>query len=220
MFFLYLFATWKVSSDHSICKRPASWSLSQIFWTGYYRPWMDGYNKAGWSCIQWKGNCNWAVGVWDWGLISQLLMRSTGDSAECENPYHGGPDLLNCQLVNQQVPYLTPWNSDTVIHAMVTSRVDCCNLLYEGLPLNMIHKLQLVVWMLTALSVQIYIQPLLHQLPWLSIGYRIQFKIMVSTIKAICSQGPTCFWNNLFPYLAYRALFSMDQHWLVIPSLK
>ena len=40
--------------------------------------------------------------------------------------------------------YLSASDLATVIHAMVTSRLDYCNSLYAGLPLNLLRKLQLV----------------------------------------------------------------------------
>ena len=41
-------------------------------------------------------------------------------------------------------PYLSKSDLATVIHAMVTSRLDYCSSLYAGLPLNLLRKLQLV----------------------------------------------------------------------------
>ena len=43
-----------------------------------------------------------------------------------------------CQLA----PYLSAPDLAMVIHATVTSRLDFCNSLYAGLPLNLLRKLQ------------------------------------------------------------------------------
>ena len=43
--------------------------------------------------------------------------------------------------LRQLVPYLSTSDLATVIHATVTSRLDFCNLLYAGLPLNLLQKL-------------------------------------------------------------------------------
>ncbi|XP_077200587.1 complex III assembly factor LYRM7 isoform X1 [Paroedura picta] len=63
------------------------------------------------------------------------------------------------------VPYLEPEHLATVIHAMVTSRLDFCNSLYASLPLSLIRKLQLVqnaaARILTKTSWRSHIQPVL-----------------------------------------------------------
>lgn len=47
-----------------------------------------------------------------------------------------------CQ-VKQLVPYILPHDLATVRHAMVTSMLDCCNLLYK-VSLTLTQKMQLV----------------------------------------------------------------------------
>ena len=48
-----------------------------------------------------------------------------------------------CQA-RKLAPYLSASDPATVIRATVTSRLDFCNSLYAGLPLNLLRKLQLV----------------------------------------------------------------------------
>lgn len=48
------------------------------------------------------------------------------------------------RLVKQLVPYVVSHDLATVIHAMISSRLDYHNSLYIVLPLNLIQKLQLV----------------------------------------------------------------------------
>lgn len=66
-------------------------------------------------------------------------------------PFYGSPGHRHWQvahyhvrLIRQLTLYLAPWNLATVTHTMITSRMDFCNSLYVGLPLNLICKLQLV----------------------------------------------------------------------------
>ena len=47
-------------------------------------------------------------------------------------------------LIYQLCPYLDRDSLATVIHALITSRLDYCNVLYVGLPLKMVRKLQLL----------------------------------------------------------------------------
>ena len=86
-------------------------------------------------------------------------------------------------------PYLTPDDLATVIHATVTSRLDYCNSLYAGLPLALTRKLQLVqnaaARILTRTPWKAHMRPILQQLHWLPIEFRIKFKVLVLTFKAI-----------------------------------
>ena len=48
------------------------------------------------------------------------------------------------KLVHQLHPFLAMSDLATVTHALVTFRLDHCNMLYMGLPLKSVRKLQLV----------------------------------------------------------------------------
>ena len=48
------------------------------------------------------------------------------------------------RLVAQLRPYLDRDSLASVVHALVTSKLDYCNALYVGLPLKTVRKLQLV----------------------------------------------------------------------------
>lgn len=60
----------------------------------------------------------------------------------------------------------------------------------------------------------------LCQLHWLSIEFQICFKVLVLTFKVTSGQGLAYFQNCLFPYTTCRALWSANQHLLVIRSPK
>ena len=83
-----------------------------------------------------------------------------------------------------------------VIHAVVTSRLDLCNLLYTGLPLSLLQKLQLVqneaARVLTGTQWRAHMTPVLSQLHWLQIGDRIRFKVLLLTFKALKTVWDQC----------------------------
>ena len=110
----------------------------------------------------------------------------------------------------------------TVIHATVTSRLDYCNSLYAGIPLNLLRRLQLVqsaaARVLTGTRWRAHITPVLSQLHWLQIGDRIRFKVLVLTFKALNGLGPTDLRDRLFRYSPPRCLRSADQNLLRVPD--
>ena len=52
--------------------------------------------------------------------------------------------FLQLRKLYQLRPYLDEQSLMTVTHALVTSRIDYCNVLYVGLPLKTVRQLQLV----------------------------------------------------------------------------
>ena len=52
--------------------------------------------------------------------------------------------FLQLQKLYQLRPYLDEQSLMTVTHALVTSHTDYCNVLYMGLPLKTVQRLQLV----------------------------------------------------------------------------
>ena len=82
-------------------------------------------------------------------------------------------------------PYLEKDSRITVVHALVTSRLDYCNEL--GLAQKMVWKLQLVrksaARLLTESRGVDHIIPILAQLHWLPVSFQAQFKMLGLTYK-------------------------------------
>ena len=83
--------------------------------------------------------------------------------------------------------YLSKDNTKTLVHAFISSRIDCCNSLLYGLPEYQLNKLQRVQNMCARLicneSKYCHITPLLVDLHWLPVKYRIEFKILLIVFK-------------------------------------
>uniref|UniRef100_A0A803T733 Reverse transcriptase domain-containing protein n=1 Tax=Anolis carolinensis TaxID=28377 RepID=A0A803T733_ANOCA len=92
-----------------------------------------------------------------------------------------GRAFAQLKLVRQLRPYLVKSDLTTVVHALVTSRLDYCNALYVGLPLKTARKLQLVqrsaARLITGASYRERSTPLFKELHWLPFIFRSQFKV-------------------------------------------
>lgn len=108
-----------------------------------------------------------------------------------------------------------------VVHALVTSCLDYCNALYVGLPLKSARKLQLAqrssARLQTGASYRERTTPLLQQLNWLPVCFRIQFKVLVMTFKALDGSGPGYLADCVSLYEPAWTLRSSGEAFLSIP---
>ncbi|XP_067320958.1 uncharacterized protein [Anolis sagrei] len=129
--------------------------------------------------------------------------------------------LLDKDSTQPPPPALLKSDLATVVHALVTSRLDYCNALYVGLPLKTARKLQLVqraaAMLLTGAGRREHTSPLLFQLHWLPICYRAQFKVLVLSYKALNSSGPKYLSDRISAYDPTRTLRSSGEALLSIP---
>ena len=82
----------------------------------------------------------------------------------------------------------------TLIHAFITNRLDYCNSLLYGLPTSELAKLQRVHNAAARLVSNTHkfnhISPVLCQLHWLPVKFRVDFKILLLTFKALHGLAP------------------------------
>ena len=78
---------------------------------------------------------------------------------------------------------LTLNSTRCLVHALVMGRVDYCNSLLYGLLRNNINKLRRLQNMAARLIINT--PPVLRQLHWLLISFRIKLKVILITFKAI-----------------------------------
>ena len=83
----------------------------------------------------------------------------------------------------------------TVVHALVCSQNDTNNSLYCGLPYTQLQGLQRIqnaaARVIYKKSKYEHVTPLLYELHWLPVSYRILFKLLVLTFKCIHGDAPT-----------------------------
>ena len=90
--------------------------------------------------------------------------------------------------------YLSHDATCTIIHAFVSSQIDYCNSLMNGLPDCLIKKLQRVQNTAARLVFNLrkydHISPAFVSLHWLPVKYRIEFKTLLITFKGLHGMAP------------------------------
>ena len=125
------------------------------------------------------------LGVWFDSCLSMSVHITNACSASF---FH----LYNIRKISK---YLSRECKETLIHSLVTSRLDYCNSLLYGSPAYLVKKLQRVQNAAARLIFQVskfnHVTPLLSSLHWLPIKYRINFKLLIITYKAIHGLAPS-----------------------------
>ena len=110
---------------------------------------------------------------------------------------------------------------EMIIHAFVSSRLDYCNSVLTCLNKTPLDRLQFIqntaARLLTRSSRRCHITPVLASLHWLPVVFRVQFKVLVLTFRALHGQAPAYLTDLLKPYTPSRNLRSADKGLLIIP---
>uniref|UniRef100_A0A8C5HZV2 Reverse transcriptase domain-containing protein n=1 Tax=Gouania willdenowi TaxID=441366 RepID=A0A8C5HZV2_GOUWI len=113
---------------------------------------------------------------------------------------------------------------EMVIHAFVSSRLDYCNSLFTCLSKKDLARLQVVqnsaARLLTRTCRRAHITPILKTLHWLPVIYRMNFKILVLTFRALHGQAPEYIEGLIQPYVSNRSLRSSSQNLLMVPRTR
>ena len=110
---------------------------------------------------------------------------------------------------------------EMIIHAFVSSRLDYCNSVLTCLNKTSLDRLQFIqntaARLLTRSNRRCHITPVLASLHWLPVVFRVQFKVLVLTFRALHGQAPAYLTDLLKPYVPSRNLRSADKGLLIIP---
>lgn len=128
---------------------------------------------------------------------------------------------LSLRNIARLKKYLTNKQLQTLIHALITSKLDYCNSLLYGLPDNDLGKLQRIQNSAARLVMSKKrsddASPLLYQLHWLPVKARIHFKILLFAYKCIHNQAPKYLSDLIKLKPQVRFLRSSGSSSLIIP---
>ena len=115
--------------------------------------------------------------------------------------------------------YITTEACETLIHALITSRLDYASSLLYGLPKPQIRRLQVVQNMAARVVKRVrkydHITPVMYDLHWLPISQRIYFKILIVTFNIIHGLAPKYLEELVQLRTHSRCLRSMGNHYIL-----
>ena len=113
---------------------------------------------------------------------------------------------------------------EMIIHAFISSRLDYCNSFFTCFNKKELVRLQVVqnsaARLLTQTSNRAHITPVFASLHWLPVHFKIHFKILVLTFRALQGQAPSYLSDFIQPYSPTRSPRSSDQRLLVVPHTR
>ena len=106
-------------------------------------------------------------------------------------------------------------------YAFVSSRLDYCNSLLYGMPNVLVAKLQRVqnvaARIVTGSKKYSHITPVLRELHWLPVRFRVEYKIGLIVFKCLNALAPSYLTDLLQPYVPTRSLRSAGKGLLQVP---
>jgi len=118
--------------------------------------------------------------------------------------------------------YITTDACRSLCQSTVTARLDYANVILHNLPRSLLHRLQLVqntcARLVTRTRRRDNISPVLVELHWLPVEFRIQYKVLLYTYKALHGLAPQYISDLLQEYKPMRTLRSSSQSLLMVPK--
>ena len=140
------------------------------------------------------------IGVW----FDDTMSMSKQVNTICKKAFY---HLRNIASIKK---FLSHQHCEILIHAFVTTSLDYCNSLLNGLPQYQIKKLQYAqnaaARLLSCTGKHEHITPILKELHCLPVNERIDFGILVLTFKAINGTAPRYLCDILTPYQPNKLL--------------
>ena len=126
-------------------------------------------------------------------------------AATCRSSY------MHIRRISTIRQYLTNDAVKTLTQSLVTSRLHCCNIIYNGLSIKRLQLTQnAAARLIRRIKKRAHITPVLRDLHWLSVVKHCQFKILVFTYKSLKNEAPSYISDLLNWYQPNRPLRSAN----------
>ena len=132
--------------------------------------------------------------------------------------------FLALRRISSIRPFLSTESTATLVHANITSRLDYCNSSLSGISSDQLSRLQRVQNSAARLVLKKrkreHITPLLNQLHWLPLTFRIKYKLSVLAFRHFDNTLPQYLSDRLIAYQPSRTLRSSSERLLTIPKTR
>ena len=159
-----------------------------------------------------------SISVGDSKIIPSSSVRNLGAQfdSHMDMELHVNSICRLCYMQLRQIAhirkYLTVDATKSIVNALVTSRLDYCNALLYGMPKSALNKLQKVqntaARLITRTFRYNHITPVLIDLHWLPVQFRVEYKVLTHVYKALHGESPTYIRNMIEKYVPRRSLRS------------
>ena len=120
--------------------------------------------------------------------------------------------------------YLTKKSAETLIHAIISSKIDYCNSLYYNVPNYLLQKLQRLqntaARIITGSKRTDHVTPSLFDLHWLPVRIRTQYKLLITVFKILNGLAPSYLHELISPYKPTHNMRSACNNLLVVPPTR
>ncbi|XP_064197248.1 uncharacterized protein LOC135257969 [Anguilla rostrata] len=132
--------------------------------------------------------------------------------------------FFHLRNISRLRPSLSFSAAETLIHAFITSRLDYYNSILHAITTKVLNKLQYIqntaARLLTSTRSRDHISPVLQDLHWLPVKQRIEFKILLTTYKALNNLAPPYLSDLLHHHVPSRSLRASNANLLQTPRTK
>ena len=165
----------------------------------------------GGSCIPFQTTVTY-LGV----HLDQTLSMKQHISSLCRTTFLALRRIVSIRL------FLSNSSTEKLVASMITSRLDCCNAIFTGVSDEQIAHIQKIqnnaARLILKKSKRGHVTPLLKELHWLPVKYRIQYNLATLTFRHFDSTLPPYLSSSLCIYQPSRSLRSSIERLLKIPK--